>query len=133
MYKILLLIFLLSVAGLTSYAQHSATVVEGGEVQQMMEKFIHKNKNNQYLRAWRVQIISTDDRRIMESEREKFTKLFPEMKTEWRHVSPFFQVRAGAFRNKMQLMPFLMDLREIFPLATAVQEDIKIQEFLSNK
>ena len=112
-------------------AQGRVVLNEPTEVTSMMSRFVQKNRENTKVKAWQIQVISTDDRRRMESVRAAFQKKYPELKTSWKHVSPFYQVRAGAFRTKTQLMPKLLEIRQDFPLAAPVMEDIEKSELLN--
>ena len=93
-------------------------------VSSMMERFSEYGKKNETIRAWRVQIITTDDRREMEAARTKFTGLYPTVSLDWKHEVPYYQVRVGAFENKIKMMPFLLEVRKHFPSATPVQDNI---------
>jgi hypothetical protein len=90
----------------------------------MMERFSEYGKKNETVRAWRVQIITTDDRREMEAARSKFASLYPTVSMDWKHEVPYYQVRVGAFENKIKMMPFLLEVRKQFPSATPVQDNI---------
>jgi light-regulated signal transduction histidine kinase (bacteriophytochrome) len=123
---------LMSFVGINGlFSQGKIVLNEPSEVSSMMSRFIQKNRENTKVKAWQIQIISTDDRRRMESVRAAFQRKYPELKTSWKHVSPFYQVRAGAFRTKTQLMPKLLEIRQEFPLAAPVMEDIEKSELLN--
>ena len=80
-----------------------------------MEKFIRNGKANDKIKAWRIQLITTDDRRAMEQALASFRSLYPGISAEWKHVSPYYQVRIGYYETKNKLMPFLLDLKKTYP------------------
>lgn len=112
-------------------AQGGLQIVESPEVTSMMNRFIQKNRENTKIKAWQIQVISTDDRRKMESVKNAFQRRYPNLKTSWKHVSPFYQLRAGAFKTKTELMPLLLEIRDSFPLAVPVEDDIEKSELLN--
>jgi hypothetical protein len=105
-------------------AQGKVIIKESQAIKAFMEQFIKKNKENKTISGWRVQIVSTDDRREMDQIRSKFIGLYPDEPLTWKHVSPYYQVRVGAFKTKSEMMPFLYELKKIFPTAIPVQENI---------
>lgn len=113
-------------------AQGKISIESSAFVSSMLERFIENGKKNENVRAWRIQIITTDDRREMESTRAKFTSMYPTISMEWKHEVPYYQVRVGAFENKIKMMPFLLELRKSFPAATPVQDNISKRTLLNN-
>ncbi len=94
-------------------------------VSQAFEQFIQKNRAEPTIRGWRIQIISTDDRREMENIRGRFNSLYPGIPSAWKHVSPYYHVRVGAYRTKNEMMQFLTEIKKDFPAAIPVQDDIQ--------
>ncbi len=84
------------------------------------------------MRAWRIQIITTDDRREMEAARTRFSNLYPGVQLEWKHVVPYYQVRVGAYENKLDLMPFLLEVKKVFPSATPVNDMVNKKTLVNN-
>jgi len=107
-------------------------VIASREVETLINKFKMQGKSNEQMRAWRIQIITTDDRREMESARTKFSNLYPGVHLEWKHVVPYYQVRVGAFENKLDLMPFLLEIKKIFPSATPVNDMVNKKTLVNN-
>jgi hypothetical protein len=115
-----------------SYGQSNIALKSSYSVNSMMEKFVENGKANENIKAWRIQIITTDDRRQMESAMATFTSLHPGVNMDWKHVSPYYQVRVGYYENKNRLMPFLLDLKKTFPSATPVYDQVSKRALVSN-
>lgn len=101
-------------------------------VDKMMERFISNGKANETIKAWRIQIVTTDDRREMEAAKSNFSAMYPGMNIDWKHVAPYYQVRVGYFENKNKLMPFLLELKKTFPSATPVYDNVSKRALVSN-
>lgn len=104
--------------------QGKVTLQEPPTVTKLMEDFVQYGKTNENVKAWRIQIITTDDRREMEAARSQFISLYPDVNVDWKHIVPYYQVRVGAYDDKTKLMPFLLELKKIFPAATPVYDQI---------
>jgi hypothetical protein len=106
------------------------TLNEPVEISRLMNRYVQKNLQETEIRGWRIQIISTSDRREMEQTKNKFDQLYPEIESNWNHVVPYYQVRIGAYEDKTTLMAFLMEIKEEFPTATPVVDNIEKTELL---
>ena len=111
-------------------AQGDVNVSTSPTITQMMDQFTAENKSETTIKGWRIQIITTNDRRKMETARSKFASLHPDVKVTWNHVAPYYRVKVGAYENKMQLMGFLLELKEYFPGVIPVMDNIKKSELI---
>ncbi len=130
MYIIILMFMVLMISD--SFAQENVKVNTSSSVDKMMERFIANGKANENIKAWRIQIITTDDRREMEKAMSQFSGMYPGMNMDWKHVSPYYQVRVGYFENKNKLMSFLLDLKKTFLSATPVYDNVSKRALVSN-
>ena len=110
-------------------AQQGA-VYESESVQRMMEHFIKVNKEVQEIDGWRIQIATTTDRREMDRARSKFRAKYPNIPISWKHASPYYHVKVGAYASKLELQGFLVELKRKFPSAIAVREKIEKTDLL---
>jgi hypothetical protein len=109
------------------------TVVnEEPEIAVMMNNFVAKHKTNDAIRGWRIQIITTDNRRKMEAARSKFSGMFPDIPIKWQHESPYYKVQIGAYEKKMDLQGFLLELKQDFPTAIPVLDNVYKSELINN-
>ena len=112
--------------------QGNVTVNTSPAIDQMMDKFTNTNRAETSIKGWRIQIITTDDRRKMEAARGKFSGLYPDGEVKWNHVAPYYRVKVGAYENKMQLMGFLLELKRDFPGVIPVMDNIRKSELVGN-
>jgi hypothetical protein len=110
--------------------QGSVILEETGSISTMMEKFVKFNLQNGMVDGYRIQIITTTDRREMDEARKNFLRLFPSLPITWKHIAPNYQVRVGAYWNKNDAISAIHDIRRHFPMSTPVSELIDKKEFL---
>lgn len=106
------------------------SIREHGNVRSLMNTYTYKNKEQAYVKGWRIQIITTSDRREMERAQTEFGNLYPDMVTDWQHRSPYYMLKTGAFRDKLDYQGFLLEVKENFPSATPVLEQLRKDELL---
>lgn len=105
--------------------QGQVNVNTSASITQMMDQFTSTNKAEETIKGWRIQIITTNDRRKMETAKNKFASLYPDVEVKWNHVAPYYRVKVGAYENKMQLMGFLLELKNSFPGVIPVMDNIR--------
>jgi len=116
--------------GSQMYGQGEVNVNTSATITQMMDQFTSTNKSQNTIKGWRIQIITTNDRRKMETARSKFSSMYPDIDLKWNHVAPYYRVKVGAYENKMQLMGFLLELKNDFPGVIPVMDDISKSELV---
>ncbi|WP_235298631.1 SPOR domain-containing protein [Portibacter marinus] len=123
-----LLFFFFLIIGVPMFAQ--VTINEEPKISRLMNSYISQSRSTEYVQGWRIQLITTNDRRKMEAARAKCANLYPGLEPEWKHVSPYYQVQIGAYRTKLELQSFLLALKEDFPNAIPVMDKILETELL---
>jgi len=92
-------------------------VEEEYNVSRMMARFGELNKMRSTVPGWRIQLVATTDRRKMEATREAFMKKYPDITIDWQHAKPYYRLRAGAFKTKLEAMRVLDRLKKDYPSA----------------
>ena len=128
--KLIITLFISIIFSLSAFGQGQVNITYSSNIDRMKEKFISDNKSSDVIKGWRIQIITTDDRRKMESAISKFSGLYPSAEVKWNHVPPYYRVKVGAYENKMQLMAFLLDLKRDFPGVIPVVDDVQKSELV---
>ncbi|MBT8232881.1 MAG: SPOR domain-containing protein [Saprospiraceae bacterium] len=106
------------------------TIKEDPNVSRIMNAYETFNKEEPTVRGWRIQILTTNDRSNMEAGVKRFERLYPHIDFKWEHNPPYYQVRIGAYEKKAELEAFLLELKQEFPSAIPVQDDIQKTEIL---
>lgn len=96
----------------------------------MMDHYIQVNKTQKEVEGWRIQLLTTTDRREMDRVLYKFKAKYPDEPVAWKHISPYYHVKVGAYQTKLELQGFLIELKKEFPSAIAVREKIEKTDLL---
>ncbi len=123
--------FLLFIISSYTIKAQEVVITEEPSISALMEKFIEWNAEKDYVDGWRIQIINTDDRRLMEKTIASFKNRYPYIgNVNWEQVSPYYKVKVGGFGSKIKAQAFLAEVRQYFPSAITVWEKIKEKELL---
>jgi len=102
-----------------------ARIVEDGNVQTAVNKYISLNKQSSSIAGWRIQIVTTNDRRKMESAIAKLNQKYPNLDYDWKHASPYYQLKVGSFEEKEDLQNMLITLKRDFPSSIPVKDEVE--------
>jgi hypothetical protein len=104
-------LFVLRVA--TAEAQE-IQVNEDPKITQLMRSWVNNNRATPHIEGWRVQIMASTDRVQVEDGRTRFRSYYPEVPADWIHEKPYYKLRVGAFRSRLEAMAFIAQMTE-FP------------------
>ncbi len=100
------------------------TISEEPAISDLIRYYKSENSKKSFVRAWRIQILTTNDRLEMEQGIKKFQQLYPGLNYDWEHNPPYYQVRVGHYELRADLEAVLLELKQDFPSALPVQADI---------
>lgn len=129
MKHIISVLFFILTLGNAIWSQGISVSEEPG-VTSLMNKYLAKNQVEETVKAYRIQIIATSDRREMQATKEKFSSLYPQIDLDWKHVAPYYKVAVGAWRDKLSCNAFLGEMKRNFPLAIPVVDNIRKEVLL---
>ena len=112
-------------------AQEGVTIIENDKIGELMRSYIGQNHQETHIQAWRIQVVTTDDRRKMEQARAKFRSLYPNISTDWKQVAPWYMLKAGAYKRKLDLEGFLLQVKRNFPGAIPIMDQVEKTQLLS--
>lgn len=129
MYKLLLsgIIFFLFTTGV----QTQSSIQETPKVKSFMENFVKLGKEEPYIDGWRIKVISTTDRRALESAKWIFQNKYPEMVYSLSYEAPYYSMKVGAFETRIDVEPLLVMFKQDFPLAISYRDRIMKSELFS--
>jgi len=111
-------------------AVSAQSIKEDPAVTRLMERFVEYNQANTFVRGWRIQILSTTDRRMMESTQAKFRNQYPEYELRFEHQNPYYHLKTGAFLTQQDARPMLKKMQHEFPGAFIVTDEFEMAEVL---
>jgi hypothetical protein len=124
----LLSILSLVILSIPLMAQHGhLELVQDSRVETLIEKNIFLNRHNYSMEGWRIQIFfdagANSKRKATEALRT-FNEQFPETEAYLSFKEPYYRVRVGDFRSRLEAEGFLKKLHGYYPSAFATSDFI---------
>jgi hypothetical protein len=109
-------------------------VIRSPEIDRMLAVFAAKNKSQETIKAWRIQVVAVSDRREMENEKSRFENIYPTMRLEWIYDNPYYilKLRDAAYKEKLDALNLLHRIKHRYPAALLVLDDVKPEKVFSN-
>ena len=122
-------VLLLVCASQNAHAQE-IQLNEDPKISQLFRNWTNSNRANPRVDGWRVQIMATTDRQQVEDARNRFRIQHPDVPAEWIHEKPYYKLRAGAFRTKLEAQAYLATLTDYAGAYPAKDTNIHPRDFL---
>ncbi len=107
------------------------TVTESSDVQILMARYTADNRMKEYVDGWRIQILSSTDRRKIEEMKTSFAQKFPNIPIISQHTPPYYKIKVGAFATKLDAMGLLYKIKQEVPGAYPTKDSkIKAAELV---
>jgi hypothetical protein len=111
--------------------QAQVKITEEAPIGLMVSKYMDINEASNTLDGWRIQVVAKTDRREIEKAKEGFIINFPGVSVDWIHSKPYYRLRAGAFQTRLEAIQMLQELKEEYPGAFPVKDDISKKELIA--
>ena len=123
-----LIIFVFLFGSLSAFAQSGKIeIITDARIDQLIEKHIYLNEHQSTLEGWRVQIFfdsGANSKRRASDALNRFTALFPETQAYLSFKEPYYRVRVGDFRTRLEAEGFMNTIQAEYPNAFAVADMI---------
>lgn len=96
--------------------------------EQVLSKTRKKNQEEQSFEGYRIQIYSGSDRKKAQEKKSDFYKEFPQKDAYMNYEQPYFKVRIGDFRNKIEAQKLYYTLKKEFSTVLIVPTKIEYPE-----
>ena len=106
------------------------SVDEEYPIGEMMKKYTSNNKAQTVLAGYRIQLLATTDRQKVERSLSKFKALYPSINVDWEHNKPYYKLRAGAYRTRLDAIRALKTFKKDYPGAYTAKARINKSELL---
>lgn len=124
------LLIVLSVAGQNVLSAQEIQLNEDPKISQLFRNWTNSNRANPRVEGWRIQIMATPDRQQVEDARNRFRIQYPDVPADWTHEKPYYKLRVGAFRSRLEAQAFLATLPEYAGAYPARDANIHPRDFL---
>ncbi len=126
-----LVVFLLSsLLGLAPLQAQEIQINEAPAIAQLCRNWVNNNRATPRVEGWRAQILSTTDREQADEARNRFRLAYPEVPADWVHEKPYYKLRAGAFRSRLEAVAFIAQLIDFPGAYPAKDAGIHPRDFL---
>ncbi len=104
-------------------------------ITRMLDAYAQKNKARSLVKAWRIQVAASSDRRGIESEKARFENIYPYYRIDLVHDNPYYilKIKNVAYREKIDALHLLHSIKERYPSAIIVLDDVKPEELLTSE
>ena len=102
----------------------SVNIIKDNRIDQLNETYVSSYK----LMGYRVQIYSGNKKQPANQARITFTQLYKSEKAHELYEQPYFKVRVGDFRTKVEALKFKNELIKHFPNCFIVRDEIDFKE-----
>ncbi len=92
-----------------------------------IDKLNKAYKTNFKLEGYRVQIFSGNKRQAARQARQQFTQLYGTVKAHEIYEQPYFKVKVGDFKTKIEALKFKNELTKHFPNCFILKENIEFK------
>ncbi len=83
---------------------------EEPKVTQVMKTWVNANRAEPRVEGWRVQIMASTDRNLVEQGRNRFRAEYPDIAAASVQEQPYYKLRVGAFRTKQEALTYISNL-----------------------
>jgi hypothetical protein len=105
----------------------SVNVIEDPRVMLLMGKWKEvQERRDGKLDGWRVKIHFGTDRDKAKSVKTSFLNKHPEVTAYENYAQPLFVILVGDFRTRMEAYKFFLEIKEEYPAAFIVQDEIEM-------
>jgi hypothetical protein len=92
----------------------------------LINKNIAKNNINRTISGYRIQLFSGNERINANNIKTKFLRLFPEQTAYLSYQQPYFKIRVGDFRSKLEAKLFYNKIKDEFSESIIIQDKINL-------
>lgn len=102
-------------------------VIKDNRIDEMIQTY----KSSYTLSGYRIQIFSDNKKQPSRDEKARFLSSFNSVKAHEVYQQPFFKIRVGDFRTKLEAYKFQKEIMAQFPNSFIVKDEIEIDQLIS--
>ena len=116
-----------SIQDTTIFCNKYAVVKENVEIIRLAAKYDEYNRKKEFTDGYRIQILYTDIRSDAYKSKGQMYKDFPDLKSYVEYEEPYFKLRIGDFKSRLEATYFMQQVTPLFPGAFIVKDKIRIK------
>lgn len=125
MKHLITIIVFIFIANSVEAQQQRAELIQDKKVDLLVEKHAYLYRHNFTLTGWRIQIFfdsGVNSKRKASDVLRQFTELHPDVQAYLSFKEPYYRVRVGDFRSRLEAEGFLKKLQISYPNAFATSD-----------
>ena len=131
--KLLLLIALVLGGGLFAQQNEDGNlkVFQDPRADTLMSKYINVNEIHPVIEGWRIEIFfeaGNYSKKLATEAKSGFVEHYPEVPSYLIFQQPYYKVRVGDYRTKMDAEKFLREIENDYPQAFVVMDEINFPQ-----
>ena len=110
-----------------SHAQNKFVQIQGDpKLDTLIDQNIEANKKANGIQGYRIQIFFGSERKSAQDARTKFLQLNPDVEAYMIYQQPYFKVRVGDFRTKLEAQPLFKKVLPEFDRVFIIPDKINL-------
>jgi hypothetical protein len=110
----------------TPSGKDTVEIIQDYKIKELMDKSIELNSKTT-VRGYRVKIHFGTEKSQAHEIKEKFNNKYSNITSYVRYDQPYFSVRVGNFRTKLEAYKFFKQIQSEYPQAFLVQDEIELK------
>lgn len=127
--KHILFVFSFLLIGQIAVGQGIINITQDPSIEAAIEKHKAINKGTTKLNGWCVQLMASTNREKVMNMKSRFLQSHPETRVDWDYERPFFKLKAGAFKTKLEATGLLHQIKRQYPGAYVTRGKFHPKEF----
>lgn len=129
MWKTLVLVGIIIIFPLGLSAQ--LEIDKSDNITQLETRLKEANAKQDHLEGWRIQIVSTTERRMYDRMKAKINMHYGHLEIHESFKKPYYRITTGAYLQKIDLLRDLHEIKRYFPSAFMIKDyKISKEEFI---
>lgn len=130
MNRALIILMLISISvGINAQTAESVSVTKDARIDLLVNKQIEINEfttrnSRRTGQGFRVLVISTNDRNKVIEAKTKMYREFPELKAYMMYQAPFFRLKVGNFKERIEAEDYLSKIQRIYDKGVYIVPDV---------
>jgi hypothetical protein len=105
-----------------------ASVKEDLNIADLANRYDDYNRRKEFADGYRIQIMYTDIRADAYKNKGQMYKDFPDLKSYVEYEEPYYKLRVGDFKTRLEATYFLQQVTTLYSGAFIVKDKIRIKE-----